>query len=252
MRNSVYMPEPLSSPVLEVFADESCQTQHRYLVLGGLACERKDTAEIEQLLTAVRVEHRTFGEVKWTKVSRAKLSFYKDFVDVVFDAMRTSRIHFHSLIADTSEFDHKKYNRGSKEIGFHKLIYQLLVQKFGRLYADNYRLYVYLDGRTTRASLIELRAMLNAGLANQWDIRGYPYRRVDFRDSKSSDLFQVNDLLLGAIGHRTNQHHLVKGSSVAKIEMVAHVTRRAAISDLAVGTPRTRQNFTVWNFHYGR
>ena len=134
------MPELKSSPILEVFADESCQTKHRYLVLGGLACDRKDTAETEQRLTAVRAEYRMFVDVKWTKVSRAKLSFYMDFVNVVCDAIRTERIHFHSLIADTSEFDHKRYNRGSKEIGFHKLIYQLLVQKFGRLYADNYRL----------------------------------------------------------------------------------------------------------------
>jgi hypothetical protein len=71
----------------------------------------------------IRKRYSMFGEVKWTKVSRAKLVVYKALADTLFNLIGEDKIHFHCLIADTSEFDHRRYNQGSGEIGFHKLIY---------------------------------------------------------------------------------------------------------------------------------
>src|SRR5207247_1355232 len=135
--------------------------------------------------------------------------------------------------------------RGNPEIGFNKLVYQLLV-KFGRLYGDHYRLYMYLDERTTSSSLIEFRSILNAGLRKHWDVRGWPLRRLHFRNSKASDLFQINDLLIGAIAHRKNGHHLQANASPSKREFVQH------IRDAAGNIPRRARVLTVWNFRYGR
>jgi hypothetical protein len=126
----------------------------------------------------------------------------------------------------------------------------LLLHKFGGRYADNYRLYIYLDRRTTKASLIELRSMLNSALAKSWDIRGWPVRRLDFRDSDSSDLFQMNDLLIGAIGYRKNQHYLLPSASQHKRDLAEHLTTSAGLPDLCHDTRRAATRFTVWNFHY--
>jgi hypothetical protein len=240
----------MPAPILEAFVDESCQTQHRYLVLGGLACKHENVSDCEARFAMVRKQYAMFGEVKWTKVSRAKLHVYKALVDTLFSLISEDKLHFHSLIADTSEFDHKTYNQGNSEIGFHKLIYQLLLHKFGRRYADEYRLYVYLDRRTTKASLMELRSMLNSGLAKSWDIRGWPVSRVHFRNSDSSDLFQLNDLLIGAIGHRKNQHYLLPNASVHKRELGEHIVAAAGVTDICRDTRREATRFTVWNFHY--
>jgi hypothetical protein len=207
--------------------------------------------DCEQAFASVRRKHALFGEVKWSKVSRSKLSVYKEFADVFFDLMQADKVHFHSLIADTSTFDHRTYNRGSREIGFNKLIYQLLVNKFGRLYGDHYRLYVYLDHRTTRASLIELRTIVNAGVAKRWDIQGWPFRRLDFRESTATDLFQITDLLIGAMGHHKNEHHLLPNASPAKREFIQHLASAAGVTDLCRDTRRGAK-LSVWNFRYYR
>ena len=237
--------------VLEAFVDESCHTQHRYLVLGGIACEKTDVVDCERRFGLVRKTHNMFGEVKWTKISNAKSSAYIALLDAFFNMMDEGKLSFHCLIADTSTFNNRKYNAGSREIGFNKLIYQLLL-KFGRLYGDAYRMYVYLDGRTTRASLIELRTIVNHGLAKRWDVRGWPVRRLDFRDSTSSDLFQLNDVLIGAIGHRKNGHHLVPDASPAKKAVAEHLARRSGLADICRNTRLDDTVFTVWNFQYGK
>jgi len=238
--------------IVEVYADESCHTQHRFLVLGGVACEHAAVAAVEARFAQIRQKHQLFGEVKWTKVSRAKYHVYQEFVDLFASLIRDGTLNFHSLIVDTSEFDHKSHNQGSSEIGFNKLIYQLLLHKFGRLYAENHRLYVYLDKRTTKASLLTLQAMLNSGLAKQWDIRGFPIRRLDFRDSKSSDLFQANDLILGAMGHRKNGHQRLPSCSEHKRSLVKYIERAIGVQDVSASTRRDATAFTVWHFHYRR
>lgn len=232
---------------LEAFIDESC-TQHRFLVLGGISCDSTAVAQCEARFNAVRQKHRLFGEVKWTKVSKSKLAVYKELIDVFFELSRGDTLHFHSLIADTSTFDNRTYNFGSREIGFNKLIYQLIL-KFGRLYGDNCRLYVYLDRRTTKASLIELRSIVNNGLAKRWDIQGWPVRRLDFRDSDSANLFQITDLLIGAIGHRKNGHDTVVGASPHKTEFVRHISNCAGLTDICRDT-RLGATFSVWNYRF--
>jgi hypothetical protein len=123
--------------------------------------------------------------------------------------------------------------------------------KFGRLYGDDYRLHFNLDRRTTKASLVELRSIVNNGLAKRWDVRGWPVRRLDFRDSDSSDLFQINDLLIGAIGHRKNGHHLLPNASQHKQDFVRYITSASGLKDICRDT-RRGATFSVWNFGFGK
>ena len=62
--------------ILHVYADESCTGGQRYLALGGIALGEELTPGILERLKAVRDAHATYGEVKWQKISRAKLAFY--------------------------------------------------------------------------------------------------------------------------------------------------------------------------------
>ena len=81
-----------------IYADESCKDSHKYLVLGGLVVHQQEYDLVCLSLNNVRDKYTTFGEVKWTKVSKSKLPFYKAFVDVFFDKAANDELHFHSLV----------------------------------------------------------------------------------------------------------------------------------------------------------
>jgi hypothetical protein len=235
--------------VLHVYADESC-TSHRYLALGGIALEADYVDIVLARLKAVRDAHSTYGEVKWQKVSKAKLDFYKAYVDVFFDAAQKDEIHFNALYVDTSTFNHTKYNDGEAETGFLKLIYQLLLHKFGRKYGDSYNLYVYLDERSTKHDPESLRPMLNSDLAKR-EIRGAPFKQLRFRNSKDCELIQLNDLLVGTVGFKKNLHDKVSGCSLHKISLAEHIVRRAIENEAPHRlNSREAKRFAVWPFKF--
>ena len=104
-------------------------------------------------------------ELKWTKVSKHNLKSYESWVDEFFHLSgRAKLLGFYALVLDTSTFNHKKYNEGDGEIGFSKILYQLLLHSIGRNYGYYRPIVGYLDHRDTVHSPEKLRQMLNAGL----------------------------------------------------------------------------------------
>src|ERR1700722_4415421 len=134
---------PNPAQISEVFIDESSQNNHRFLVLGGVIVRLMEREALCRQLMPARLPDLPAKEAKWVKVSRAKLTAYKRFIDVFFH--HSDLAHFHCLVVDTSRQDHGAYNQGSHEIGFNKEIYQLAI-KFSRLYRDRL-FHLYPDHR---------------------------------------------------------------------------------------------------------
>jgi hypothetical protein len=166
-------------------------------------------------------------------------------VDQFFAAR--DQVHFHSLVVDTTKQKHEIYNQGRKEIGFNKEVFQLAL-KMARLYTKAL-FHVYPDRRSTDQKLDDLRLMLNRHRAKSGDKRDWPYRRVQFRDSKKTELLQLADIMAGAIAHQLNGHHLRAGASPAKRTLSEHILARAGAfrpldptRDTAIGG-----KFTIWH-----
>ena len=111
--------------------------------------------------------------------STTKLAAYKRVVNLFFSPAWRNQVHFHCLVVDTSKHDHHRFNKGSREIGFNKEVFQL-AQKFTRLYAG--RLNIYPDERKTDQRPEDLRLMLNRYINKKMPQRDWPFRRVQFRD----------------------------------------------------------------------
>src|SRR5262249_18276682 len=111
---------PKPDEVAEIYIDESSQNNHRYLVIGGVVAMMADLPALIDDIAMARMPDLPKGEVKWSKVSKAKLAAYKRIVDALFD--NPKGIHFHCLVIDTTLQDHKRFNAGSREIGFNKEI----------------------------------------------------------------------------------------------------------------------------------
>lgn len=233
------MPVPL--PVAEVYIDES-STRHRYLVLGAVLTLSANVAELVELLMAARLPELPQGEMKWTKVSQTKLPAYLRFVDVFF-AQPRGTFDFHSAVIDTSKQRHQLFNQGSREIGFNKEMYQLAL-KCGRLYQTLF--HIYPDRRVTNQRPEDLRVMLNRGLRLKGDKRDWPYRRLQFRDSKKTPLIQLADIFAGALAFHLNGHRHEYAASPAKIELSDHILRVAGVRDVFRDTA-IGGKFTVWH-----
>lgn len=230
--------------ISNIYVDESSQTKHRYLALGGLIVPTIQAEILSADILSARMPELPLGEMAWTKVSKTKLSAYKRVVSLFFDRTLNRTVDFHSLIVDTSMIRDATFNSGSRETGFNKEIYQLL-RKFGRIYRSRL-FHVYLDRRNTNSKTEDLRQILNRGIAKAGDVRDWPYRRVHFRESSNCSMLQLVDIMLGAIAFHLNGHRDASGASPAKCELSDYVLERARVRNPFHDTAVTGR-FTIWH-----
>jgi len=228
----------------DIYIDESSQTKNRYLVMGGLSIETLAVEAANDALAKLRLPELPHGEMKWGKVSSSKLKAYGRTAKAFFDRPELKPIHFHCLVVDTHAQNHAKHNEGSREIGFHKEIYQL-ASKFARLYPTRL-FHLYPDSRDTNQRPEDLRLILNRGRAKKGDPRDWPFRRCHFRDSSTTPLLQLVDILTGAVAWCVNNHAAAPNASVHKTKLSAYILQRAGISDCTQDTA-VRGKFTIWH-----
>lgn len=234
----------MASRTNDVFIDESSQTQNRYLVIGSIVLPLAETAGANETMLACRPpELNEFGELKWIKVSTAKFPAYRRVIEAFFRNPMLRPLEFHAVIIDTSRLNHRKFNQGDREIGFSKEIFQLC-RKIGRLYPGTF--HVYLDRRETTETPEKVRLILNRSAKRDGDKRDWPFRRMQFRNSKAVPLLQLADIFCGAIAYALNGHALVPGASPAKSALSAYVLESAGITDVFADTAR-RGKFTLWH-----
>lgn len=234
-------PDP--SQITDIYIDESSQTKNRYLVLGGIGLPKVCVAEADRALAQARLPQLPHGEMKWGKISNSKINAYGRTVKAFFDDPALKSFHFHSLVVDTHALDHRKYNLGSREIGFNKELYYLAT-KFARLYNDRL-FHLYPDYRDTNQRPEDLRTILNHGRRKSGDTRDWPFRRCQFRNSKETPILQLVDLLTGAVAWSVNGHASAPDASQAKTRIANYVLKRAGISNALNGTAISGK-FTIW------
>jgi hypothetical protein len=234
---------------LHICCDESRQTADRYMVIGGLITLRENEARFAEVMALYRQSQNMHAEIKWTKVSDQKLREYQALIDLFFTLNRV--LHFKAIVVDTQEIDNQAYNKGDVELGFYKLMYQFLLHSFGAYLRRGDRCIIHLDHRiTSRYKLSTLCAVLNNGLRKKYGFAEGPVRNVEATDSKKSDLIQVADVLMGAIGYEMNGAHTRTGAKRSKVRLAEHIAQKAGLLNLQQPTPRSKPEFSIWQFHF--
>lgn len=239
---------------LYIYCDESRHLQQAYMVLGGIAVCQDAIPEISRVMAEYREEQHMTAELKWTRVHHKKYSEYVAFIDHGFNFMQNGRMHFHSLIIDRAQLDHVSYNEGNPDLGIYKFFYTLLIHRFGRRYCcgekgKDIRLFIKFDKRECSYKLGDMQEVLNNGMRKTHSVYTRPFRKVEAIDSKTSDIMQINDILLGAIGHHKNRRHLLPETRQAKTDLSNYIAERLQRPHLGNDTPRDAKLFTVWNLN---
>jgi hypothetical protein len=227
----------------QVYIDESSQTKHQYMVLGGLCIPLAYSAAFEADIIASRDSTipitRPDGTpriIKWEKLNAYNLKAYTRVIDAYFSfPMRhnlplTKSLATHCLAVDTSKKTLKDTGDGDVEIGLAKEFYFLCVPIIGKR-LKNALFHLYPDRRDTRQSLLEARKIMNAG-ARKYDGRtDWPYRELKFEDPEAKQALQVVDIIIGAIAFKLNGHYQKPEAKKAKKELCDYILKRARIVD---------------------
>ena len=228
----------------DIYCDESSQTRHRYMVMGGLIVQSVRVPDLNARIAELRLPELPHGEMKWGSVSRGKFVAYRRLVDAFFTDPAFLAVDFHSTVVDTWGQDHQRFGDVDRDKTFNKELYQLAT-KFARLYPSRL-FHLYPDERETVNRPGELRDILNFGRRKSRDPRDFPFRRTHFRKSHETPLIQMVDILLGSIAYRVNGHANAIDASPAKVELSRHILQCGGVRNPMIDTAR-RGKFTVWH-----
>lgn len=184
--------------VFNVYCDESCHLENDHqpvMVLGAVWCPLDKVQEIALHLRELKQEHGLNNnfEIKWSKVSPAKVNFYKDIVDYFFS---DCNLHFRALIVgDKSQLKHEIY-RQTHDDWYYKMYFSLLKAIFEP--KSHYR--VYLDIKDTKSG--KKVSKLHDTLSNNFlDFSRQIIERIQTVRSHEVELLQLTDLLIGTVSY---------------------------------------------------
>ena len=231
-----------------VYADESRQTGHPYMLYGMIILPAADTG-LESQIADLRRRHK-YGndEIKWNHLSKGKVDLYKSLVDTFLLSPDTS---FRCMKIDPGEIDHHKYHDGNHETAF----YWGYGMALSRNLEITHTYEIFMDARTDEKPnrIADLKFSINAHwiqkqLAQELFVSEI-VRDIKAVDSKRHNVLQVADMLTGAVGFAMEKRGENIVSSTAKTELIDYITSSIGCECLATHQGR-ESRFNIWNFRF--
>lgn len=219
---------------VNIYCDESCHLQNDgepVMAIGAVYCPASKKKDIFERLFEIKQKHdlipkhkknekdnRTYYELKWNKVSKSKLEYYKEVINYFFD---DDDIHFRSLIvANKSKIDYEKFNH-TQDTFYYKMYFGMLKAILNPDLAH----YIYIDIKDTRSK--EKVHKLEQVLRNdKYDYAKEIIKQVQQVRSHEVELIQLADLLIGAMAYINRG----KSESKPKNELIELIKHRSKYS----------------------
>ena len=125
-----------------LYCDESCHLENddsNVMVLGALILPKDKKKEISDNIVDIKKRHgvKARTEVKWTKLSNAKLDLYRELVDYFF---YDDDLRFRVLVADKTRLRHESFHQSHND-WYYKMYFTMLNRLFDPVNQYN----VYID-----------------------------------------------------------------------------------------------------------
>lgn len=205
---------------LHVYCDESCHLEHDgkpVMVLGAVWCP---AAQVRDAHLNLRNLKRAYGladgfEMKWTKVSPAKLDFYRAALDFFF---RSEHLHFRALvIPDKTILDHPGHGQ-THDDWYYKMYFRML-EAVIQPEAEHR---IFLDYKDTQGAA-KARKLHDVLCNSIYDFGRKAVASMAVVHSHEVGLLQLTDLLIGAVGYANRG----ETGSPAKLALVEDMRRRS-------------------------
>lgn len=236
---------------INIYCDESCHLQNdkqSVMVLGAIHCptSKKDEIflRIDELKRKYNLipkhnkhpkENRTYYEIKWNKVSKSQIDFYRDVIDYFFD---DDDLSFRVLVVpDKSLLDYEKYGH-THDTFYYKMYFSMLKAILQPDFAHN----IYIDIKDTR-SREKVHKLENVLRNDKYDYNKEIIKKVQQVRSHEVELVQLADLLIGAVSYVNRGLK----SSEAKNELIELIRHRSRYSLLKSTLIKERKfNIFIW------
>jgi len=226
---------PFTDTEVSIYCDESRhegQSHQKYMVIGGLWLPRAQRGEILAGLREIQARNGIGGDMKWSKVSKAKLAGYQEIVS--FIAARPD-VHFRCIVVDKSKVDHEKFFKNDRQLGFWVFYWHCLNQWMGNL--NTYFVSIDFKPEGINAGPRRLREILEKGCVKRCWVKS-----LECVDSHQNPFCQVADMFIGAVGYEQNG---LSGSAL-KQKLAAHIAAQFKRPDLKGTDQPSRQHFNIW------
>jgi len=224
-----------------IYCDESCHLEHDripIMCIGYIRTPFEDIQGYNAIVKDIKRKHKNLSEIKWNKISTSRLEMYKELIDFFFE----SNLSFRCLVVKyKNDLDHAKYNMGSHDNYYYKMLYLLL--KFNIIEENEYN--VYLDIKDTRGR--ERLKKINEVFSNYYHNKS-PFIRFQHIRSNDNLFIQIADLFIGAVAFKAR--NLVKdvNSSKAKIELVEYLESKTTFP-IDIQTELLETKFNIFDHH---
>jgi len=220
-----------------VYCDESGHLPNdsqQVMALGAVWCPLDSVRAIVARIREIKIRHglAPLMEVKWTKISPAKVNFYLDLVNCFFDE---NALRFRALVVpDKSKLDHAAFGQ-DHDTWYFKMYYSMLKV----IITPDDRFRIYLDIKDTK-SADKMRKLHDVLCNTIYDFDHNVIERVQTVRSHEVELLQLADLLIGAV-QSANRNN---GGSQAKQQVVELIRQRSGYG-LDRSTLLTEKKFNI-------
>ena len=198
---------------INIYCDESCHLENDripVMVLGAVWCRADRAREISIRLRELKQKHQVLStedlrqprlrqfEVKWTKISKSKKDLYLDWIDYFFD---DDDLHFRGVLIDKTVLDHGEWGQTHDE-WYYKMMFTLLEPIIDP--QQHYRIFLDIKDTRSERKCKKLKEVLRS---TNYDHDNSIIDRIQQIRSHESEVLQLADLLLGAIGYHHRQLH---------------------------------------------
>ena len=225
------------SNLYNIYCDETCHLEFDHqpnMVLGAVSAPKPIAKHVNNLFKEMKERHGfpPYFEMKWGKVSPAKVEFYLEAINLLFDI---PELRFRCVVAPKGNLNHTLLEQ-THDNWYYRMYYLLL----DALIDNRNEFAIYLDikddsGQPERDRLREVLCTSNRDFNRERVIR------VQAVQSHEVSLVQLVDVLIGIVCFANRPDPF---PSKAKMKMVEELKRLSHYS-LRNSTPRGESKFNI-------
>ncbi len=210
--------------IYNVYCDETCHLENdgiNAMVLGAIWCPQSKLKEINSRIRDIKKRNGVSQkmEMKWTKISPAKVELYKDIINYFFD---DDDVHFRAiLIPEKSNLNHTKYNQ-THDDWYYKMYFTMLKVIFSP--RDEYEVYIDIKDTNSYRKTQKLREVC---CNSMYDFSHKVIKRVQPIRSDEVEIMQLIDILIGAVCYENRYFENDFCKSSAKQEIIKLIKERS-------------------------
>lgn len=232
----------MTNNLYDIYCDESCHLQNGRdrdfaMVIGGITCPDTFKKQISDQIRAIKTRFGIYRdtEIKWNKVSKGKLEYYKALVEFFFEC---NYLTFRAIIVDKRELDLSCHNLTHDE--FYYRAYFLMLS---RIFAPGNEYAIYIDIKDTR-SQAKVEKLHDILCNSRYDFNRRMIHRVQQIRSHEVEIMGLTDLLIGALSYL----HRGLNTNMAKTTLIDLIKQRSGYSLTSNTWPlEPKFNILVWH-----